>query len=150
MSDCPNTFHIPFLLFRTFGLGVELRPSLASLANGGGVDERSEFLRTCCQTSLLGIPTLFVCTNLHVVREKAVEKVDVGVAKNREVLVLLNVGLLHTHISLEQGIHFLCTTCKGRMLPLAQFRVDITAQVTLLVRQTFFGSFDYAWQSYVS
>ena len=83
------------MLFRTFGLGVELRPSLASLANGGGVDERSEFLRTCCQTSLLGIPTLFVCTNLHVVREKAVEKVDVGVAKNREVLVLLDVGLLH-------------------------------------------------------
>ena len=34
-------------------------------------------------------------TNLDVVGEKAVEKVDVGVAQDREVLVLLNVGLLH-------------------------------------------------------
>lgn len=34
-------------------------------------------------------------TNLDVVRKQAVEKVDVGVAQHREVLVLLNVGLLH-------------------------------------------------------
>jgi hypothetical protein len=44
---------------------------------------------------ILGIPTLLIETNLHVVGEKAVEEVDVGVTKNREVLVLLNVGLLH-------------------------------------------------------
>ena len=43
---------------------------------------------------ILGIPTLLDRTNLHVVGEKAVEKVNVGVTKNREVLVLLNVGLL--------------------------------------------------------
>ena len=43
MSQC---FPYPFLLFRTFGLSVELRPSLASLANGGGVDDRRELLRT--------------------------------------------------------------------------------------------------------
>jgi hypothetical protein len=52
-------------------------------------------------------------TNLHVVGEKAVEKVDIGVAQHREVLVLLNVGLLHLEdaeafgqLSVSVSFHF--------------------------------------------
>ena len=86
---------------------------MASLADGGSVDKRSEFLQPMLSDVILGIPTLLDRTNLHVVGEKAVEKVDVCVTKNREVLVLLNVGLLHledteafAQLSVPLSIHF--------------------------------------------
>lgn len=59
---------------RTLGLCVDFRPSLASLADSGGVDDGSDLL--------------------DVTGQQTVEEVDVGVSQVGEVLVLVNGGLL--------------------------------------------------------
>ena len=77
----------------TLWLSVQLRPTLASFTNSWRVDQRSELLHDS-QISNVQSKLFLSSPDLDIVRQQAVEKVEVGVAEDREVLVLLNVRLL--------------------------------------------------------
>lgn len=85
---------------------LRLRPDFVPLetclADGGGIDERSELLQFC--ESLFLAQMRSRSPYLDVLGEQAVEEVDIGCAKMSQILVLVNRSVLRSEKPQTCGI----------------------------------------------